>query len=444
MDKAIQFAEDYISISEIEKKTIKNARKTLLFTDPNEPWVKKSSPFDVSMGAYDGAEVCEIVGLLILDKIKQEIPNIDFGLYRDDGLGAYKTTRGRTIDNTRKRIIEIFKNFGLSITIETRLHKVDFLDVTLNLQEGTYKPYRKPNDKPTYIHVQSNHPPHVIKQIPKMVGKRLSKISKTKEIFDEGKHEYNQALGKSGYKEKINYDRDSGNGNRQNNKKRKRKVIWYNPPYNNSVTTNFGQQFLSLVDKHFGKKRKDKLHKIFNRKTIKISYSCTPNMNKIISNHNAKILMEKEENSETNKCNCKTDDKPNCPLRGNCVQETVIYKATVSTDTDVKTYIGSTEGSFKKRFYNHRTDFKKESNRSNTALASYVWDCKDRNITTSIKWEILKKCMKYSGGTRKCDVCLTEKAFILKNKNNSLNKRTELMGKCRHLGKYKLKSIKKV
>ena len=49
-------------------------------------------------------------------------------------------------DRIRKKLIKIFKDNGLKITIEMRLHKVDYLDVTLDLANNTYRPYKKPND----------------------------------------------------------------------------------------------------------------------------------------------------------------------------------------------------------------------------------------------------------------------------------------------------------
>ena len=58
-----------------------------------------------------------------------------------------------------KTIIKIFKDIGFSIGIQTSLKEVDFLDVTLNLQNGIYCPYKKPNDKLLYIYSSSNHPP---------------------------------------------------------------------------------------------------------------------------------------------------------------------------------------------------------------------------------------------------------------------------------------------
>ena len=55
-----------------------------------------------------------------------------------------------------------------------------------------------------------------------------------------------------------------------------------------------------------------------------------------------------------------------------------------------------------------------------------------------IRWKILKKCSKYKTGSRKCDVCLTEKLLILKCSETLLDKRTELMYKCPHARKYRL------
>ena len=68
-DLAIEYAKNIVSIPQETINIIKNARKSLLFYD-NKTWKKTESIFDVTMGAYDGAEVCELVGLLILEKMK--------------------------------------------------------------------------------------------------------------------------------------------------------------------------------------------------------------------------------------------------------------------------------------------------------------------------------------------------------------------------------------
>ena len=46
-----------------------------------------------------------------------------------------------------KNIIKIFIDIGFCIDIQTNFKAVGFLDVTLNLQNGTYRPYKKSNDK---------------------------------------------------------------------------------------------------------------------------------------------------------------------------------------------------------------------------------------------------------------------------------------------------------
>ena len=55
------------------------------------------------------------------------------------------------MNKIRKLIIKIFKDVGFKIKIKTDLKIVDFLDITLNLNKGTYSPYKKPNDKILYI-----------------------------------------------------------------------------------------------------------------------------------------------------------------------------------------------------------------------------------------------------------------------------------------------------
>jgi len=129
------------------------------------------------MGSYDGAEICELVGLYLLNQMKNAFPVIDFGLYRDDGLGNYKRMPGPQAEKMRKNIIKLFKDNGLRITIVMNECIANFLDATLNLTTGKHMPYKKLNDTPLYIHKHSNHPPSIIKQIPSMIETRLSDLS---------------------------------------------------------------------------------------------------------------------------------------------------------------------------------------------------------------------------------------------------------------------------
>ena len=172
-NKALSWASSICTVSGDDHKIIHNASKSLLFSQ-GVTWTKSSGLFDITMGAYHGAEVCELVGLFLLHEMRTNFPSLNFGLYRDDGLGSHRRLSGPELERLKKQIICLFKSHGLTITIHTKLRIVNFLDVTLNLAEETFAPYRKPNSEPLYINVKSNHPPDVIKQLPKSVSKRLS------------------------------------------------------------------------------------------------------------------------------------------------------------------------------------------------------------------------------------------------------------------------------
>ena len=238
------------------------------------------------MGSFDGAEVCELVGLYILFILNKDFNKMNTGLYRDDGLILLQNCNGQQTDKARKAIIKTFNDIGFNIDIQTNLREVNFLDVTLNLVNGTYRPYKKPSDKLQYIHKLSNHPPQVLKQLPLSVNDRLSSNSSNEEVFNEAKQEYESTLKESGYNTTLKFNKKERKA-----RTRRRNIIWFNPPYNKNVITNIAQTFLRLVDKHFP--RTSKLHKIFNRNSLKVSYGCTNNISQINKIHNNKILSEK-------------------------------------------------------------------------------------------------------------------------------------------------------
>ena len=165
MGNAIQFAKsiDGIVIPEADEKMILQCRKSFLFCD-DQPWTKTGQDnFDVPMGSYDGAEICELVGLYLLHMLTSgEDPIFEkenVGLYRDDGLALIKLNRGgREMEKGIKpRLNAIFNKADLKITIDPATQVTDYLDVKLNLDKHTHEPYRKPNDNPSYLNVQSNH-----------------------------------------------------------------------------------------------------------------------------------------------------------------------------------------------------------------------------------------------------------------------------------------------
>ena len=439
VQKALDFAANFNAITEEEKHTILHTKKALLY-DNDKPWTKRTnSDFDVTMGSYDGAETCELVGLYILSQLSKL--NINIGLYRDDGLAVCRKTP-RQAERIKKEICKIFTENNLKITVEANQNTTNFLDITMDMQTGEYKPYMKPNNRPLYIHKEGNHPPSIIKNIPENINKRLTAISSNEAVFKKAAPIYQEALQRSGYTYELKYQPSTNINKHQKAKeerKRHRNITWFNPPYNKQVSTNIGRQFLTLIEKYFPPE--NKLHKIINKNTIKISYSCTRNMKQTVSSHNKQMTQNSETQNENKNCNCRNPET--CPLDGHCLTTGVIYQATVTRlDNDKEeTYVGLTAGNFKTRFNLHTSSFRNNNRKSATTLSRYIWDLKDKEIQFRIGWKILAKSNPYSPATNRCNLCLREKYFIIFHPHaSSLNSRNELTSSCRHRKRFLLEN----
>ena len=436
--KAIEHAEQFQTISDQDKTIIMHAKQTLLFSN-DEPWRKKdnnNSLFDVPMGSYDGAETCEIVVCYLLHQIKEEFGNeLSVGLYRDDGL-AISHGAPREIENQKKAICKIFEANNLKITIEANKKITDHLDVTLDLNTQEYRPYMKPGNRPQYVHAKSNHPPNIIKAIPEGINKRLSEISSSEKIFKETVQPYQTALQESGHRYQLKYEERSSSTETDNNnqRKRKRNITWFNPPFDRQVKTNIGKAFFKIVNDCFPNEHI--LHKIFNRNTLKISYSCMPNIKDHIDAHNKRQM--KKEQTQENECNCRRKD--NCPVDGKCLQASIVYQASViASNQTTATYIGLSETSFKTRYNNHKQSFNKENLKNVTELSKHIWKLKQDKIEHRIKWTIVGKARAYNNRTKKCNLCNLEKFFIIyRSEMATLNKKSELVSTCRHKRKFLL------
>ena len=443
LKEAIDFAKTNTTITPDDEKIIRHARKSLLFHN-QKTWMKSNGTlFDVTMGAYDGAEVCELVGIFLQYKIGEHYNIQNFGLYRDDGLSVFKNISGPASERTKKHLQSIFKKYNLEIVIECNKKIVDYLDVTFNLANGTFKPYNKPDNPLQYINVSSNHPPNIIKQIPKTIEKRLSDHSSNETMFNNAKAPYEKALKDSGYRNpKLEYN-PTKQHQQQQKRRRKRNIIWFNPPYNTLTTTKIGKRFLQLIDKHFPKKHK--FSKIFNRNTVKVSYSCTKNLKNIIQSHNKKIITNNNISS-INEANCNCRDKTSCPLNGMCLIERTIYEATVTQSSDPtykKVYIGLAEPPFKKRYSNHKLSFSNKKYEKETELSKEIWKIKNTNIIPTITWRTIRQCAPFDRTAQKCNLCLNEKLEIATypRPGELLNSRDELISKCRHVNKFTLKNF---
>ena len=90
-----------------------HCRNSVLFGD-DSIWTKKSSLFDITTGSYDRAEICKLVGLYLLQKLKKNIKNQHLGLYRDNGLAIINSKSGPIIERIKKKTYQQFFNTMLS------------------------------------------------------------------------------------------------------------------------------------------------------------------------------------------------------------------------------------------------------------------------------------------------------------------------------------------
>ena len=128
-----------------------------------------------------------------------------------------------------------FRDFGLEIVAEPNLRIVNYLDVALNLNGGSFRPCHKPDDIIQHINKESNHPPNLIKHLPASIEKRLSNNSSDEKIFEVSA------------KDKLVYHAPSASNQKNKNKNHQRNVIWFNPPYSKIVRARIGQSFLYLI-----------------------------------------------------------------------------------------------------------------------------------------------------------------------------------------------------
>ena len=109
-----------------------------------------------------------------------------------------------------------------------------------------------------------------------------------------------------------------------------------------------------------------------------------------------------------------------------------------------KFYFGLTGATFKERYRNHIRDFKQEKYENCTELAKYIWQLKRSNINFSIKYSMASNV---SGNPSSIiyPLSITEKLWNIEFVNNNkdlLNKKSELIKKCRHLNKFLLVNVK--
>ena len=104
-------------------------------------------------GLCDGAEVWKSVGTILLEKINEICNKINIGLDRDDVLSIFRNKSGTQLEKTKKNLKRLFKEYDLKITLESDQKIFNYLDVPLNLKDGTFRPYHKHNVQySTFVH----------------------------------------------------------------------------------------------------------------------------------------------------------------------------------------------------------------------------------------------------------------------------------------------------
>ena len=152
-----------------------------------------------------------------------------------------------------------------------------------------------------------------------------------------------------------------------NTKKRKRKIIWFNPPFSLNVSTNISLNLFSLLGKHFPKALQ--FHELFNRNNLKFSYSFLSNFLMTVYHLFKNRLNEQRKPSP---CNCR--DKTSCLLKGSCQNKNLLHSCKFSIPDLVQNrphYIGLIEHTCKDRLYKHNNSFKYESKKIINGFITY-------------------------------------------------------------------------
>ena len=111
-----------------------------------------------------------------------------------------------------------------------------------------------------------------------------------------------------------------------------------------------------------------------------------------------------------------------------------------------ETYIGLMSTKWKERYSNHKFTFSREHLKRHTALPKQFWGLKNKGLTPEIECSILKKSNTPNSFDSRCNLCLEGKIHISTHKlpDKLLNKRSELIARCRYKTKFKLQTKKKI
>ena len=157
----------------------------------------------------------------MLHLIGKKYDSKNIGLYRDGGLAVFKNVSGPASEKIKEHLQYLFQQKSLQIIIECNLKVANYLDVTFDLNDGSYRPYRKPNHETHYIHIQSDPPPSMA-TVHRKVLITIIIITKRHHIMGNV----------SPANEKLTYQKQGENIENIENirKNRKSSIIWFKQP----------------------------------------------------------------------------------------------------------------------------------------------------------------------------------------------------------------------
>ena len=117
----------------------------------------------------------------------------------------------------------------------------------------------------------------------------------------------------------------------------------------------------------------------------------------------------------------------------------ILYQANITSfgeNSETKVYYGICKTTFKLRNANYKKSFNHRNHKSDIGLSNEFWRIKDNKHSANITWDILGRHQAYNTSTKRSSLRLNEKLKIaLHRNNNMINKRTEILNKCRHKNK---------
>ena len=127
-------------------------RNPFCITATNRDLKKGESNFDITVRTYDGAEVCELIGIFMFSLLSKHINKNHIELYRNDGLAILKNNSRTEAEKFKKKFQKLFKEKHIDIIVQYNFKITNFFNITLKLNDGSYRPYRKSKQETNYIH----------------------------------------------------------------------------------------------------------------------------------------------------------------------------------------------------------------------------------------------------------------------------------------------------